>query len=506
MLTVSQVPTTPTRLPLAQVLPEASERIIPPDCCYHCRTRGGNAAYECFKEDGEALCTRCIRDKKTKCRLPTSVEAVAIAARCPYCTRRGFTRCNGADPCDTCIRNKTSDKCQRPPKKVKREQPSTPSLHTGASKENTPIPIATGPEPGRSERAQRSGNAEQTSADGTCTISPTLRRSARKRKNLNQGSAHAAKGVQLLEDDLQQLLHHEAVANVSSRATSPVLPTDLDEARSNEPAAEDEFDQHSVLEHPAVGGASTADRADEEDHGDITFGADTLATPPASRDPRCDADEDVLLNNEIINDLEQDVEMEETNNPLCHNITPPSDSNGRPRRSLGKISYKDRFPDALSDHDSAEEEGSENDNDSDSDIYVAPGVDAESEDDDMEDFPLGESDTSDQSDTDTFGELFDENELIDDVEGPARSKKPHKRKACTSSSQQKQGKGIDLSLPPLYNIKDCFADMTSNGVREGLSNALERLKGAPIKVATMCSGTESPLLALSEISKGPSST
>ncbi|KAF3914918.1 hypothetical protein ABW20_dc0107988 [Dactylellina cionopaga] len=49
-------------------------------------------------------------------------------------------------------------------------------------------------------------------------------------------------------------------------------------------------------------------------------------------------------------------------------------------------------------------------------------------------------------------------------------------------------------LPPISSIQDIFLDMTKNN--EKLQNVAARLNGRPLRVATMCSGTESPLLAL----------
>ncbi|KAK6345242.1 hypothetical protein TWF718_007168 [Orbilia javanica] len=54
-------------------------------------------------------------------------------------------------------------------------------------------------------------------------------------------------------------------------------------------------------------------------------------------------------------------------------------------------------------------------------------------------------------------------------------------------------------LPPLSDIDDIFEDLTKN--HEGLVNVAEHLNGRPLRVATMCSGTESPLLALGLIIK-----
>ncbi|KAL7410274.1 hypothetical protein BDY24DRAFT_400679 [Mrakia frigida] len=56
-------------------------------------------------------------------------------------------------------------------------------------------------------------------------------------------------------------------------------------------------------------------------------------------------------------------------------------------------------------------------------------------------------------------------------------------------------------LPPLFKIEDIFADLTKNakGLEEFARELMEH--GEKIKVATMCSGTESPLLALGLVSR-----
>lgn len=61
-------------------------------------------------------------------------------------------------------------------------------------------------------------------------------------------------------------------------------------------------------------------------------------------------------------------------------------------------------------------------------------------------------------------------------------------------------KGLDRGLPPLSRIEDIFEDMTTKAKSLGLNTALEHLASRPLRVATMCSGTESPLLALHMIS------
>jgi len=49
-------------------------------------------------------------------------------------------------------------------------------------------------------------------------------------------------------------------------------------------------------------------------------------------------------------------------------------------------------------------------------------------------------------------------------------------------------------LPPINEIPAIFADLVSRA--EGLKEVAEHIKGRKLRVATMCSGTESPLLAL----------
>ena len=61
--------------------------------------------------------------------------------------------------------------------------------------------------------------------------------------------------------------------------------------------------------------------------------------------------------------------------------------------------------------------------------------------------------------------------------------------------------GIDSSLAPLHDIGDIFYDMTSKGRQLGLEKALAHLGMRKLKVATMCSGTESPILALDLVSE-----
>jgi len=78
----------------------------------------------------------------------------------------------------------------------------------------------------------------------------------------------------------------------------------------------------------------------------------------------------------------------------------------------------------------------------------------------------------------------------------------HSKKIILETNITKSGKTIDFSLPPLHSIEDIFEDMASNALNLGLEQVLEIFSDRTINVATMCSGTESPLVALDLLSKG----
>jgi hypothetical protein len=60
--------------------------------------------------------------------------------------------------------------------------------------------------------------------------------------------------------------------------------------------------------------------------------------------------------------------------------------------------------------------------------------------------------------------------------------------------------GYDDKLPPLSTVEQWFGDLTAKAHAQGFRNAIDWLNGRGLKVATMCSGTESPILALNQIS------
>lgn len=56
--------------------------------------------------------------------------------------------------------------------------------------------------------------------------------------------------------------------------------------------------------------------------------------------------------------------------------------------------------------------------------------------------------------------------------------------------------GIDLDRPPLHHIKDIFDDVAKKAKQLGFNDVLSHLGSRKLRVVTVCSGTESPLLAL----------
>jgi hypothetical protein len=165
----------------------------------------------------------------------------------------------------------------------------------------------------------------------------------------------------------------------------------------------------------------------------------------------------------------------------------------RSRRARPRVSYVEQFPDDASDQD----ESLIAEDDSESDVYMSLTTDEESEADPEPLISGDEDEVETASDVGLVDMLDDESIPLEDERPKANPRRQRKTGEATRAR-----KGIDMSLPPLSNIQDCMSDMTSKALRLGLRKALEDLGQRPIRVATMCSGTESPLLALDEISKG----
>lgn len=62
---------------------------------------------------------------------------------------------------------------------------------------------------------------------------------------------------------------------------------------------------------------------------------------------------------------------------------------------------------------------------------------------------------------------------------------------------------LALDLPPMHNLDDIYATITRHAMNNGLGGFLDHMQqiDRPLRVATVCSGTESPLLALEMVQK-----
>jgi hypothetical protein len=93
-----------------------------------------------------------------------------------------------------------------------------------------------------------------------------------------------------------------------------------------------------------------------------------------------------------------------------------------------------------------------------------------------------------------FGGIMpDEDEALD-LEPASR---PTKLKTAARNHDAWQYKGgIDETLPPMHDLGEIFEDIAKNSVKHGLQEAVGHLASKKLRIATMCSGTESPVLAL----------
>ena len=121
-----------------------------------------------------------------------------------------------------------------------------------------------------------------------------------------------------------------------------------------------------------------------------------------------------------------------------------------------------------------------------------------------------------ENDWDSSASIISDSESEDDPAPPkkkarifVKDPKPRVRnvpKKNTSSTKATERlprvsvKGVDQSdLPPISSIPKMFDDLVSRAGK--LDKLVDRLNGRKLRVATMCSGTESPLLALRMITR-----
>ncbi|KAF2739409.1 hypothetical protein EJ04DRAFT_559764 [Polyplosphaeria fusca] len=174
-------------------------------------------------------------------------------------------------------------------------------------------------------------------------------------------------------------------------------------------------------------------------------------------------------------------------------------STSRVRRSSQRVSYVEPNPIELSDEDKDEK----------SSVTTVSDFEAStaSESDEVDDLAFSDEDTVEI-------EVFEDEGTDEEMEEPPARPQPPTRskprasttraakptKSAKTEEENEVGVNLNLGLPPISNVEDSFLDMTKIALGLGLGGAVTRLK-RPLTVATMCSGTDAPLIALDLISR-----
>lgn len=91
--------------------------------------------------------------------------------------------------------------------------------------------------------------------------------------------------------------------------------------------------------------------------------------------------------------------------------------------------------------------------------------------------------------------------IVDSLKWSVSLKAPEIVKSLALGRTKRLRGGIDFNLPPMNSIDEMFEDICERASDLGLEGLLARLNGRPIRVGTMCSGTECPLMAFDLIQK-----
>ncbi|KAF1931765.1 uncharacterized protein M421DRAFT_90003 [Didymella exigua CBS 183.55] len=494
------------------------EDSVPADCCVVCRRRGGNYAYTCVYEDDSGNCKRCVKEKY-KCRPATAEEIAKSEARCPQCKKRGLNNCwyvDGKSSCEPCIKWKKN--CGAP---TKRKFNANTRSFLG-------LPT---PEPGQNRAAidGQEAMAERSRSISTDTapypapspVPPTAAPPSRTQRSFRQITATASS---TLESDSKQTSvrtkeqfalggSQEALSNSSSRKTrTSTRASHASSVRDGRDADRTTAEYSAALLNIAlVRGSSRASRRDRCSFSPLTVqeatpddsaaeDSQSLATDIEMAD---DESADLQLITEstkivkspgsVTSPTPNDVDAIQASTFDSDDLNNQASSASRPhtvrtdaqtsrlRRSRARPSYVELAPSDASDEDLEEDD----------DEVWDPEIDAESMIDGEDEF-----EDAAQSSADEDGDEEDADSIDVDI-----APEPTSTLRRRSQLPPKQGKGLDLSLPPLNNIRDITADMTSKAIKLGLSEVLQSLDGRSINVATMCSGTESPLLFLQMLSE-----
>lgn len=480
---------------------------VPADCCFVCRRRGGNYAYTCVYDDDSGSCKRCLKEKHG-CRQATAAEIAKSEARCPQCKKRGLNNCwyeGGRSSCEPCIKwNKT---CGAPTKRIfnantwsfmglptpepeqsrriaNSEETAAESSRSASAvnishAEKSPVPadapahlpsralrttrqsIATPPAPPRSDtkRTLVTSNGRIVSKEDRKVYTDIIQRKAR--TSTGSGKKIAEHGAALLNSALVR-----GPRRASARIRSSASPLRIQEATPDDSAAEEA--------QPLVSDIEMAD--DESAALQLITESTNAATSPGTIDEFAPDGADAMQT--MADSDDSDTQVADT---LRNHKSGADTQTHRLRRSRSKPSYVEMIPSDASDDELEEDD----------DEVWDPEVDVESIFDDEEEFEDAAQSSADE-------EADDEGDDFADVDIEPEPISVSRRK---SQLPPKQDKGLDLNSPPLDNIRDITNDMTSKAIELGLSQVLRGLEDRSINVATMCSGTESPLLFLQILSE-----
>lgn len=508
-----------------------------------CRRRGGDYGYTCIYDAGSEACTRCIKEKH-RCRTATAEQIAKSEARCQQCKARGLANCDfedGKTMCEQCIKHKKQ--CGAPVKRqFNNRTRAFLGLNTPEPEPDTePIPveanvnanvnvnvnvneteyreIANGlrriPSLPAQPQITTPSWTQRASQESRAAISHALETEVTRSSALSDRDFSTAKVEKSSRTDANRktrtssrLSHtHNARDGYGCTSVTPghigdeieghadgsprrvsllVLTTSKLISASHRPSKTSTSAKSNSTVLRGCRGIDTRKK---------TFASQVTIQEATPDDSAEEGTEPPVVDLEIGDDEGADVQLHaESNSALRLSPVPGTGSEAevvdnpaagaktlRPRHSRARPSYVEFAPSDGSEQDSAED---------DDEGWDPLSADEKSEVDD--DAELSENSES--------SAVEDEEEVDFDAMVIEPEPAPSVRRKSQPVQAPKQGKGIDLNLPPMNNILSISEDMASKAIGLGLCDALRKLAGRPMNVATMCSGTESPLLFLQLLS------
>ncbi|KAF1977758.1 hypothetical protein BU23DRAFT_526261 [Bimuria novae-zelandiae CBS 107.79] len=476
----------------------------PDDACFVCRRRGGSYAYTCKFEAGSDICTRCIKEKH-KCREATDEEKTALDARCPQCKQRGYANCrypdgatwkkggcgNGPESCTTCVREKRK-LCGAPAKRMDKsitqafrqsssaskqppQQSLLPSIATMSSGPRKSKRIASSESDQVEQPSTPSGSTRRNSTTNTQQADPRIEESSKyaRRKLGNRSRSDTLPEFPTIPPARKSASHRTARQKLTPQTDDDTVMLGNTPETANGGQLPPAYHPEETSLHVSRESSTYGDAADRRL---IAEAENSLLSPPPTEEETEGA--------VSVGTRSPDIEMMDATD--AKPVTSFNDSDqGIKASSLSAPTSRLRRSTANYTAN-----------------YVPLPLDVSDEEsaDDISSYEMSDEDEEPESDEKIPLELLsaeDDDELEpepDEEALPEPVKKP-RRKPATKSGTNSARKGIDYTLPPMHDNETIYTDLTSRAVKLGLADALKILD-RPINVATMCSGTESPLFGL----------